>query len=336
MNQLGKPHGAIGVSQYEGIISPAYFVAHIGDRAHPRFVHYLLRTRRYISEFERRGKFMPPSQFDISWEQFRSIPVALPTLSHQQAIADFLEAETARIDALIIRKRQLIDLLEKRFWAEVALNIANLNADVVPLRRVIEGISDGPFGSSLTSSHYSDQGARVVRLGNIGLAQFKNEDKAFIPLNHYAELMKHDVREGELLMAGLGDSNRHVGRACVAPKLGKAIVKADCYCIRVDPARAEPQFLALFLSSPIGANQVAVAARGTTRSRINLDIAKEIRVPLAPLESQSRAISIARMLRARTSKTSGTLAAQIELLSEHRQALITAAVTGELEVPGAA
>jgi type I restriction enzyme, S subunit len=72
MNQLGKPHGALGVSQYVGIISPAYFVATIGSDAEPRFIHHLLRTRLYISEYERRGKFMPPSQFDISWEDFRS------------------------------------------------------------------------------------------------------------------------------------------------------------------------------------------------------------------------------------------------------------------------
>ena len=49
MNQLGKPHGAIGVSQYEGIISPAYFVARITPTADSRFVHYLLRTHLYIS-----------------------------------------------------------------------------------------------------------------------------------------------------------------------------------------------------------------------------------------------------------------------------------------------
>ena len=119
MNQLGKPHGAIGSSDYHGIISPAYFVAVIGTSAEPRFVHHLLRTRLYISEYERRGKNMPPSQFDISWEQFRNIDVTLPPLAEQQAIADYLDTETARIDALIEKKRRLLGLLEEQVNSQI-------------------------------------------------------------------------------------------------------------------------------------------------------------------------------------------------------------------------
>ena len=107
MNQLGKPHGALGVSSYDGIISPAYFVAAISAAAEPRFVHHLLRTRLYISEYEKRGKFMPPSQFDISWEAFRTIPVVMPPLTEQRVIADYLDRETGRIDALIAAKKRL-------------------------------------------------------------------------------------------------------------------------------------------------------------------------------------------------------------------------------------
>jgi type I restriction enzyme S subunit len=114
MNQLGKPHGALGVSNHHGIISPAYFVAEVSPSAHPRFVHFLLRSRLYISEYEHRGKNQPPSQFDLSWEQFRSIPVALPKLQDQQQIADFLDRETNRIDAIIGKCRESVELLRER------------------------------------------------------------------------------------------------------------------------------------------------------------------------------------------------------------------------------
>lgn len=118
MNQLGKPHGALGVSAYAGIISPAYFVAAIRATAAPRFVHHMLRTRLYISEYERRGKFMPPSQFDISWDQFRSIPALMPPLARQQEIAEFVDAELARIDNVIAAKHRLLELLDEfeRAW----------------------------------------------------------------------------------------------------------------------------------------------------------------------------------------------------------------------------
>ena len=112
MNQLGKPHCSLGVSNYEGIISPAYFVAEIdAEVAYPRFVHHLLRTRLYISEFERRGKYMPPSQFDISWEQFRSIDVVLPPVEEQKVIADFLDFELSRIDSIRMSRIRSIEHL---------------------------------------------------------------------------------------------------------------------------------------------------------------------------------------------------------------------------------
>ena len=114
MNQLGKPHGALGVSQHHGIISPAYFVAELSPLVHPRFVHHLLRTRLYISEYERRGKFQPPSQFDLSWDQFRTIPVALPDRETQKAIADYLDAESVEIYALIAKSQKSIHLLGER------------------------------------------------------------------------------------------------------------------------------------------------------------------------------------------------------------------------------
>ncbi len=263
-------------------------------------------------------------------------PFRYPPPSEQQAIADYLDAETARIDALIARKRHLIELLDERFWRGIATTIASMDSPMVPLRRMILRISDGPFGSSLTSAHYRDGGARVVRLGNIGFAEFKDADKAFISFEHYSDLTRHRIAEGDLLIAGLGDTRNHVGRACVAPAIGEAIVKADCYCAAIDRARAIAEFLALFLSSPSGADQVAVAARGTTRSRINLDIAKEIAVPLMSLEEQRRVVILAGRERNRVTRASTSVTRQIDLLVEHRQALITAAVTGQLEIPGVA
>ena len=62
---------------------------------------------------------MPPSQFDISWDQFREIDLALPPPEVQRAIADYLDAETARIDALITKKRRMIDLLGEQVDAQV-------------------------------------------------------------------------------------------------------------------------------------------------------------------------------------------------------------------------
>lgn len=300
----------------------------------PGFFSWWVRSDAFIEEVVARSTGV--SYPAIGAPELGELLVRVPPQEEQRAIADYLDTETARIDAVIEKKKRMMELLEDRFWLNVVEAISQLEAPMTQLRRMITRISDGPFGSSLTSAHYKDAGARVVRLGNIRFASFNNSDEAFISTDHFASLGRHRVWEGDLLIAGLGDTRNHVGRACVAPDLGDAIVKADCYCAGVDPAVAIPDFLALFLSSPAGAAQVAIAARGTTRSRINLDIAKEINVPFLPLSEQRRIVDMANQDRLATTQAAGGLSRQIELLAEKRQALITAAVTGELEIHGVA
>lgn len=331
-----NPMWAIGrgvaVSDCAGAVSTAYRVYRPSPAIHPRYLHYYMRCNEVVEQYALLVRGLTTFDRSVTGDDLDAMPVPVPPMREQRAIADFLNRETARIDALIAAKERMIELLEERVWAGVLRTILMSSPRFVPLRRAIHRIVDGPFGSSLTSAHYSEDGARVVRLGNIGFAEFLDRDKAYIPLDHYAGLTGHHVAEGDLLIAGLGDSNHHVGRACVAPDLGQAIVKADCYAAAVDPRRARADFLALYLSSPHAASQVAVATRGSTRSRINLEIARDIRVPLPALAEQDRVVDLAQRDRMRASGLKEDLRMQIDLLAEHRQALITAAVTGELEV----
>jgi type I restriction enzyme, S subunit len=333
-NKLRTWQGGLGASAYNGIVSPAYFVCRPMSGFSSRFLQYLLLSSPYLQELTRVSKWQPPSQFDITWDQLRQIQVVAPELIAQQAIADYLDAETARIDALIEKKQRMIGLIAEQFWSRIAAQIQDFAAPKVPMRRYLTDIRDGPFGSSLTSNHYADQGARVVRLGNIGFAEFKNEDQAFIATAHYVTLLRHRVSKGDLLIAGLGDSRNHVGRACVAPELGPAIVKADCYRARIDPKLARTEYLAIFLSSPLGAQEVGLATRGSTRSRINLDIAKDILIPLVSLDEQDFMIALFNVRRGQMRRMTEILESQMSLLAERRQAVITGAVTGELNIEG--
>ncbi len=316
---------------------PTNFAARLSPSADndARFVTYLLSSLYAIGVTRSSIKQTTGIQ-NLDLHSFLDTAVSRPSLRDQRAIADFLDTETARIDALIAKKHRLKALLEDRYWNWVSDRVRRTSAPTVHLRRALLSITDGPFGSSLTSNHYSDAGARVVRLGNIGMAEFKDDDKAYISTDHYATLLKHRVRAGDLLIAGLGDANNHVGRGCVAPELGPAIVKADCYCATVDQRRADARFLALYLASPLGRSAVADLSRGSTRTRINLDVAKSVPMILPPLSEQKAIVTEASRRRQTNSSLHAALDSQVGLLEEHRQALITAAVTGQIEVPGAA
>lgn len=191
-----------------------------------------------------------------------------------------------------------------------------MNATYVPLRRYVVSACDGPFGSSLKGEHYTDEGARVIRLGNIGAAAWRGDDAAFIPHEYWSILSRHHALAGDLIVAGLGDEGHPVGRACVLPDIGPALVKADCYRMRIDRRVADSRYLAWFLCSLPGLAAAERIAEGSTRPRLTLGRALGLRVPLLPKDSQR---AIADFLDAETARIDALIAKKrriVELLEE--------------------
>ncbi|MCC9598660.1 restriction endonuclease subunit S [Rubrivivax sp. JA1055] len=191
---------------------------------------------------------------------------------------------------------------------------------------------DGPFGSGLTSDHYTDEGALVVRLQNIKAEGFYAGEPAYIDVSYFRnELTRHAVIPDDLLIAGLGDDRNLVGRACVAPAgLGEALVKADCFRFRLDQSLALPAFAALQLTAGAAFDAGSLAG-GTTRSRIPLGAMASRKIALPPMNEQC---AIASFLESETAKIDALIAEQeklIALLAEKRQATISHAVTKGLD-----
>lgn len=331
VNKMKAWSGALGVSDYEGIVSPDYLVCRVSDAVFGPFLHHLLRSQDLIAEMRMRSRGIRPSQERLYWDDLADIAVVLPDLDAQRRVADFLDDQVALLDQAIGLHRQQASLVEQAFarrWDERVRSAGPL----VPLRRVLISITDGPFGSSLTSAHYSESGARVIRLGNLGTSVFRHADEAYIPMDYYEQLRQHDVEPGDLLIAGLGDENNPLGRACVAPNLGPAIVKADCYRVRLDQRRARHDWAAIAISSPPVTDATRVLSRGATRARINTEIARDISIPLPDPSKQGQLVKEHVREQAQVAAARGFVDRTVALLQERKQALVTAAVTGQFDV----
>lgn len=165
-------------------------------------------------------------------------------------------------------------------WDWVCLN--DLQADEP------RAITDGPFGSNLTSAHYTADGARVVRLQNIGDGVF-NDASAFISWKHFEALRQHQVLAGDLLLASLGEE---LPRACLAPPLlGPAIVKADCIRARLS-ARADRRWVMYAMQTDAVRRWAKKHLHGVGRPRLGLKAIRAIPVPLPPLGEQRRIVEI--------------------------------------------
>ncbi len=319
-----------------GKVSNAYTVFSANAEVEPRFFRWVLKSPGFVQELQSTTNQLRDGQ-SIRFAEFASINLPLPPLEEQRRIADFLDDQVTRIDKAIHLRQQQIKAVDQRFlsrWYEDARTLS-CELGIVPLRRVLLSIVDGPFGSSLTSSHYSDSGTRVIRLGNIGRGEFRWDQEAYIPSTYAKGLRQHAAVEGDLIVAGLGDERWPLGRcAVVPPGLGPAIVKADCYRVRLaDTVSAE--FVSWFLSSPLAEAKIRLLARGSTRARLNTDVAREAPIVIPDRIRQLEIVSSWEEEKLARTTMAESIAESIDLLIERRRSLITAAVTGEFDVSSA-
>jgi type I restriction enzyme S subunit len=290
---------------------------------------------------------------NLDQEQYLDEMATCPPSAEQSAIAAALDRETARIDALIAKKTRFIELLKEKRQALITHSVTKgLDQNVrmkdsgvawigqVPehwelaqLAKLSVSRCDGPFGSGLKSEHYTDSGVRVIRLQNIGWAQFKAGDAAYIAFDYWQGELGggHDALPGDVLIAGLGDENNLLGRACVVPDdIDNAMVKADCYRFRVGP-RVVPEYVALTLSATSRA-ECGFLATGATRDRLNLTLASARQIPVPPIEEQREIVAAIDRSATRLDELMTKVERSIALLKERRSALITAAVTGQIDL----
>lgn len=113
INKMKAWQGSMAVSEYRGIISPAYHICEFySDAFIKRYFHYLMRNNSYLPEYERLSTGMRIGQWDLGFDDFKNIPIIIPSLSEQQEIADYLDKKSSEIDTLIAKKEQIVTELE--------------------------------------------------------------------------------------------------------------------------------------------------------------------------------------------------------------------------------
>lgn len=113
INKMKAWQGSMGVSQYRGIISPAYHICKFrNDNINKKYFHYLLRNKAYTPEFRRLSAGIREGQWDLSFDDFKNIPYVIPPIKEQEEIVSFLDKKCIEIETLIEEKQSLIKQLE--------------------------------------------------------------------------------------------------------------------------------------------------------------------------------------------------------------------------------
>lgn len=309
-----------------------------GERILPRFLLYAVRAQPHEIESRKTGS----THKTIYMPDIETLTTPLPDLATQRAIADYLDTETARIDALIEKKRRMVELLEERRRSAIdvvvvpsalggAADSGRSSWTVLSLKRVARFFSDGDW---IESPYITEDGVRLIQTGNVGEGKYREQGYRYISEATFESLRCTEVRPGDVLISRLAGP---VGCACIAPELGVRMVAAvDVAILRPHAHVADPKFVVAYLSSTYHLSLAELLARGSTMQRLSRSQVGDMPLPLPSMEVQRDAVTKIERATASIDAAREALQRQMTLLSEHRQALITAAVTGELELPGAA
>ena len=314
-NPMWAIGGGVAVSHVSGAVSPAYHVYSPTPVLYPRFLHHVMRSRTAIDQYQLLVRGITTFDRSVTREDLGDMPVPVPPLDEQRAIADYLDRETARIDALIAAKERMIALLQERWRVAVTAEMARLAAihGTIQLRHLIRCLDGRRV--PLSAEERAGWHGCFPYYGASAIVDWVDGWLFDEPLVLLGE-------DG----AQLGDPSYPIAQAVS----GKIWVNNHAHVLR--PVHVDPAFLTLRLNT---VDRIPVMSGGT-REKITQDDMNRIPVPNIPISHQSEIGSELDGIRARCDGLSATIRRQIALLSERRQALVTAAVTGQVEVPVAA
>lgn len=297
-----------------------------GPKLEYRFLHFWL-TANYQNIRNLAGG---DKRDGLNLVHIGDIEVPLPPLDEQQAIADYLDRETQQIDELIAEQRGLIETLRERRVAVVTARVLE-RGDTVPLRRVADVIDCAHVTAEFveSDSRFPVASINECRSKYVDLSNAKYTTETFF---EHLRAGGRAPRPGDLLFI----RNASVGRVAAVPPDAPAFAIGQETVLLRQKGKVLPEFLLYALTSARVKHNIERAMIGSTFKRINVSAIRSLPVPLPDLSAQEVVI---RDLDGQTSRIDELIAESedfIALSHERKAALISAAVTGQIDVREAA
>ena len=351
INSRSDRKGSAGVSEYNGSVSlistvlePHFFL--------PNFAHHLFRSYNFQEEFYRFGKGIVADLWSTRYAEMKNIIVPLVPLEEQEAIARFLDRETARIDKLIAEKQTFIKLLKEKRQALISHVVTKgLDPNVkmkdsgiewigevpehwecVPLKRLVRNIEQG-WSPECHSNPAKENCWGVLKSGAVNGGVYQAQENKELPENLLprAEI---EVKNGDLIMSRASGSRELIGSAAYVYETRSKLMLCDKLFRLNCLDEINPEFVSICLSSYPLRRQIELAIGGAEGLANNLSQSNIKRLYLAkpPKAEQGLIVSALKKRLEGFDRIVAETSLSIELLREHRTALICAAVTGKIDV----
>lgn len=366
INSRADRKGSCGVSDYNGSVSLICNVL-TPKELNSRYIHNLFRNYYFSEEFYRWGSGIVDDLWSTNIERMKKINIPIPIEKEQNKIAKFLDEKTSYFNNIISKKEKLIEKLEeakKSLISEVVtgkVKVVKNGDDFEIVKREdsemkdsgVEWIGKIPkdfdkvrlglitFVTKLAGFEYTDymfealsenEEIPIVRAGNIKMNKFIDEVNEFIDIETSKKLNRSSLNKKCILMTFIGAGIGEVAlfnkenRYHLAPNVAKIEILGE------NKLKLDEKYLVYYLMSSSGQEEVNKIKKASAQPSLSMGTIRSMKIVFPKLEAQLKINEYLDLKINEIDKLIEKIKMQIEKLKEAKQALISEAVTGKIEI----
>ena len=329
-----------------GILSSTMAAAKLNCMMNPNYYWYLCMCIEPEMRKHANGMGIP----HVNGDELKNISLVNPSLSEQSKIANFLDYETAQIDTLIEKQQTLIQLLKEKRQAVISHAVTKgLNPDApmkdsgvewlgeVPEHWVVAQLKfntlvmqTGPFGSQLHAEEYIEDGIPLINPAHMIDGEIVPDSRVTVDEATQERLERHKLSEGDIIFARRGE----LGRCAIVHKHQEGWICGTGSLRATLNDKLISEYAYLLITSDGLISELSLESKGSTMDNLNTETLGRVRMPVPPRNEQNEIISHVRQVFGKYKVLIGNAEQAIQLMQERRTALISAAVTGKIDVRG--
>jgi len=344
LNKMKMWQGSLGVSKYEGIVSPAYIVCKIKGNINLEYLHLLLRSPKYKTIYNRISYGIRIGQWDMRYDDFKKINLFIPPRSEQDQIVKYLDHKLAKINKFIKAKKKLIAVLKEQKQAIINEAVTKgMDPNVKMKTSGIEWLGDVPehwqkdkanrlfrrIGSGTTPSSgttkYYNGNIKWINSGDLNDDYLLDTRKTVskIALADYSVLQVYPKKSIVVAMYG-----------ATIGKLSITEFEACCNqaCCVLGNLKSIVNLEYAFYSLYGCKSSLIEKSRGGGQPNISQEIIKQTWLPIPPMSEQAVIVNHIRKSTEFIESCILRVSNEIKLILEYKNSLISEVVTGKVDV----
>ena len=313
--------GGLGVSNYNGIVSPAYCIYKLNDDSNPKFLHYLYKTPLYLAEFARHSTGVIPSRWRMYTDDFGRVLSLIPPKEEQNAIVSYLDERTAKIDAAIAQQQKMIELLNER--KQIIINRAvtkGLNPNAKMKDSGVEWIGEVPEGWEVRKLKHI---AKLQSGDTISSDSFTEDGYPVYGGNGFRGYTNRYTNDGDYVLIG------RQGALCGNVNYAHGQFFASEHAVVVYPYHKENL---IWLGEVIRTSNLNQYSQSAAQPGLAVSMIQNISYPYPPENEKSEIAIYLKNHLSQIDKAIANCQNQISLLQERKQIIINEVVTGKVKI----